>query len=187
MLKWSRKGLEGPWLHSSSIFCASFTSVLPSAPSEHIWATSAMWWHKYTQTLSPPWSNGHSQKFPAAKESDEMEHTLIGFRRSSNSTQKQIKAMQGNCKIYCSKLNYGILVKHNILNFFGSIIGLLNYNCGQGMMWNTLAPILQISKSGTTQRDEGWDVFSGDGYKDTHHLGSHLTDVCLLPPSSWWI
>lgn len=61
------------------------------------------------------------------------EHMLIGFRRSSSRAQKQIKAMQGNCKIYCSKLNYGILVKHNILNFCGSITGLLNYSCDQGM------------------------------------------------------
>lgn len=96
---------------------------------------------------------------------------LIGFRRSSNRAQKQIKAVQGNCKIYCAKLNYGILVKHNILNFRGSITRLLNYNCDQGMMWNTLAPILQGSKSGTMQRSGGLVVFPGDGYKDTHHLG----------------
>lgn len=115
------------------------------------------------------------------------ERTLIVFRRSSSGTQKQIKAMQGNCKIYCSKLNYGILVKHNILNFCGSITGLLNYSRDQGMMWNTLAPVLQTSKSGTMQRNEGLDVFPGDGCKDTHHLGSHLMDVCLQPPFSWWI
>lgn len=108
------------------------------------------------------------------------EDTLIGFRRSSSRAQKQIKAMQGNCKIYCPQLNYGILVKHNILNFCGSITGLLNYNCDQA-----LAPALQTSKSGTMQRNEGLDVFPGDGYKDTHHLGSHLIDVCLLPPFSW--
>lgn len=53
------------------------------------------------------------------------------------------------------------------------------------MMWNTLAPILQGSKSGTMQRSGGLVVFPGDGYKDTHHLGSRLIDVCLPFPGEY--
>lgn len=52
-------------------------------------------------------------------------------------------------------------------------------------MWNTVTPILQIGKSGTTQSDEGLNVFPRYGHKDGHRLGSYAIDVCLLSPFPW--
>lgn len=101
------------------------------------------------------------------------EHMLIGFRRSSSRAQKQIKAMQGNCKIYCSKLNYGILVKHNILNFCGSITGLLNYSCDQGMTWNLWLPFCRQVNQAQCRGTKAWMCFLGMG------IGTHITWVLI--------
>jgi len=43
-----------------------------------------------------------------------------------------------------------------------------------------MAPILQMGKPGTTQRNEGLNVFARYGHEDAHRLGPHATDVCLL-------
>lgn len=54
-------------------------------------------------------------------------------------------------------------------------------------MWNTTAPILQIGKSGTAQRNEGLNVFPRHGREDAHRLGPRAIDVCPLSPFPWCV
>lgn len=94
--------------------------------------------------------------------------------------------MKGNCKIYGSKLNYAVLVKRGILNFCGSIIRLLNYNCDQGwceILWLPFCREVNQAQRG----DEDLNVFCGCGHKDTHPPGSLVIDVCLVSPFQWCV